>query len=372
MNYVARDVGVFEHSAQADRHQLAPHRPSGGSDARGVFGTRIEYVAHPSFDDPDARDAILAPMPGPSADGAARRHRLPVGVRQEIACLYEAPLLSREQETHQFRKMNCLKHLAEQARSRLGPGRPRRRDVEEFERLRIEMAEVRHQIIRANLRLVTSNARRFAGRLSDLAELISVGNLALIRAVDRFDFARGHKFSTYATWAIWNEFRSDRRDQRLRVRFVPACTAILQDTVDTACRPGRTAARSGSARANRRAPAQTSRRPRAADPRRPLRDRRCPRGDPEPDRRGAGNLEGTRAPGRGAGSGPSPQVCPHGRASPLAGPDPTLVSPRANWRAAISQNGQKAKRRRPNRRMRNQQCPRIRGDFVSPDAKAKF
>ena len=237
MNYVARDVGVFEHSAQADRHQLAPHRPSGGSDARGVFGTRIEYVAHPSFDDPDARDAILAPMPGPSADGAERRHRLPVGVRQEIACLYEAPLLSREQETHQFRKMNCLKHLAEQARSRLGPGRPRRRDVEEFERLRIEMAEVRHQIIRANLRLVTSNARRFAGRLSDLAELISVGNLALIRAVNRFDFAQGHKFSTYATWAIWNEFRSDRRDQRLRVRFVPACTAILQNTVDTRADP---------------------------------------------------------------------------------------------------------------------------------------
>ena len=128
--------------------------------------------------------------------------------------------------------MNCLKHLAEQARSRLGPGRPRRRDVEEFERLRIEMAEVRHQIIRANLRLVTSIARRFAGRLGDLAELISIGNLALIRAVDRFDFAQGHKFSTYATWAIWNEFRSDRRDQRIRVRFVPACTAILQDTVD--------------------------------------------------------------------------------------------------------------------------------------------
>jgi RNA polymerase primary sigma factor len=232
MNDVARAVRDFDRSAQADRRQLAPHRPSGGSDARCVFGTRIEYVAHPSFDDPDARDAILAPMPGPSADGAERRHRLPASVRPEIACLYEAPLLSREQETHQFRKMNCLKHLAEQARLRLGPGRPRRRDLEEFERLRIEVAEVRQQIIRANLRLVSSIARRFAGRLSDLAELISVGNLALIRAVDKFDFARGHKFSTYATWAIRNEFRSDRRDQRLRGRFVPACSAILQDTVD--------------------------------------------------------------------------------------------------------------------------------------------
>ena len=91
MNYVARDVRVFEHSAQADRHRLAPHRPSGGPDARGVFGTRIEYVAHPSFDDPDARDAILAPMPGPSADGAERRHRLPVGVRRRSPASMKPP-----------------------------------------------------------------------------------------------------------------------------------------------------------------------------------------------------------------------------------------------------------------------------------------
>jgi RNA polymerase primary sigma factor len=176
-------------------------------------------------------------MPGPSAVRAARRHRLPDGVRPEIGCLYETPLLSPEPETHLFRKMNCLKHLAEQARSRFGPGRPGRRDVEVFEQLRIEVAEVRQQIIRANLRLVTSIARRFAGRLSELADLISIGNLALIRAVDKFDFARGHKFSTYATWAIRNEFRSARRDWLLRGRLVPARLAILQNTVDMRADP---------------------------------------------------------------------------------------------------------------------------------------
>ena len=164
MNDIAREVRVFDGAAPADRHRLDPGRPSDVPETRGPFGVRIEFVAHPSFDDPDARDAILAPMPGHSAIASAGRDRVPDGVRPEIACLYEVPLLSREQEAHQFRKMNCLKHLAEQARSRLGSGRLRRHDLEEFERLRNEAVAVKQQIIRANLRLVVSIARRFAGR----------------------------------------------------------------------------------------------------------------------------------------------------------------------------------------------------------------
>ena len=187
-----------------------PRRPSDVPETRGPFGVRIEYVAHPSFDDPDARDAILAPMPGHSDIASAGRDRVPDGVRPEFACLYEVSLLSREQEAHQFRKMNCLKHLAEQERSWLGSSRSRCHDLAEFERLRNEAVAVKQQIIRANLRLVVSIARRFARRYGDFAELISIGNLALIRAVDKFDFARGYRFGTYATWAIRNEFRSVR------------------------------------------------------------------------------------------------------------------------------------------------------------------
>ncbi len=228
MNDMAREVRVFDGATPAGRHRLDPGRPTDVPETRGPFGVRIEYVAHPSFDDPDARDAILAPMPGNSDIASAGRGKVPDGVRPEFSCLYEVSLLSREQEAHQFRKMNCLKHLAEQARSRLGSGRSLRHDLEEFERLRNEAVAVKQQIIRANLRLVVSIARRFARRYGDFAELISIGNLALIRAVDKFDFARGYGFSTYATWAIRNEFRSVRRERRL----VPTYTATLPDTVD--------------------------------------------------------------------------------------------------------------------------------------------
>ena len=323
MNDVTRYIHVFDRSARADRRQLALHRPSGGSDARSVFGTRIEYVAHPSFDDPDARDAILAPMPGPSADRAARRHRLPDGVRPEIACLYEAPLLSREQETHQFRKMNCLKHLAEQARSSLGPGRPHRRDLEEFERLRNEAAAVRQQIIRANLRLVTSIARKFAGRLERSR-----------RADQRRQPGADPRGSTSSTSpgatssAPTPPGRSGTSSgplegtALLRGRFVPACLAILQDHVDMRADPVEQQL------------AQDRRERIVAQLLRRLDDRErrilvgrfgiggISREDSEPDQRGSGDFEGTCAPGPGAGTGPSPKACRQGRASPLAGLNP--------------------------------------------------
>ena len=62
--------------------------------------------------------------------------------------------------------------------------------------------EARAALIRANLRLVVSVAKRYAGRGVALMDLIQEGNLGLMRAVEKFDYRRGTKFSTYATWWI--------------------------------------------------------------------------------------------------------------------------------------------------------------------------
>jgi RNA polymerase primary sigma factor len=233
MSDAVREVRRSDGAARADRPLPDTDRLSGGPDARRLLGTRIEYIDHPSFDDPDARDAILAAMPGSAAAQATRRARRP-----EIDGLDDVPLLSHAQEAHLFRQMNYLKSLAETARARLDPDRPRRRDLEEFERLRGAAVAVKQQIVRANLRLVVSIARRYVGRGGDLAELIGIGNLALVRAVDKFDFARGHKFSTYATWAIRNDlFATNRRDGHPRERLVPEHAAIYRDTADTRVDP---------------------------------------------------------------------------------------------------------------------------------------
>ena len=191
MNDAARDVRVFDGAARADRPLPDGGRLPGGPSIRSPLATRIEYIAHPSFDDPGARDSILAEMSGPPPPEFTRRATAPEGPRPELDGLREVPLLSREQEAHLFRQMNYLKSLAERARAGLDPDRPGRADMEEFERLRAAAVTVKQRIIRANLRLVVAVARRYRGRADELAELVSIGNLALIRAVDKFDFARG-------------------------------------------------------------------------------------------------------------------------------------------------------------------------------------
>lgn len=74
--------------------------------------------------------------------------------------------------------------------------------------------------MQANLRLVVSIAKRHLSSSEDFFGLVSDGNMSLIRAVEKFDYARGNKFSTYASWAIMKNFaRTIPEEYRQRDRF---------------------------------------------------------------------------------------------------------------------------------------------------------
>jgi RNA polymerase primary sigma factor len=150
-----------------------------------------------------------------------------------LASLYEVPLLSREQEGHLFRKMNYLRFLANQLRESIEPAKARTADLDEVERLQDDALGVKNQIISANLRLVVSIAKRHVGPSNDFFHLVSDGNMSLIRAVEKFDYARGNKFSTYASWAIMKNFaRTIPEENYRRDRFVTGHEEMFEAAAD--------------------------------------------------------------------------------------------------------------------------------------------
>jgi RNA polymerase primary sigma factor/RNA polymerase sigma factor len=175
-------------------------------------------VYHESFDKPECEQEILAEMP--PGEATTRRPRIPPGLPPYLAALYEHPLLTREQEYHLFRKYNYLKYKAAKLREQLDPQHARPRLMDQIEKLYEEAVQVKNQIVQANLRLVVSIAKRHVTPNDDFFSLVSDGNMSLIRAVEKFDFSRGNKFSTYASWAIMKNFaRTIPEEYRYRDRF---------------------------------------------------------------------------------------------------------------------------------------------------------
>jgi len=168
----------------------------------------LDYMYHPSFDKALAKAAVEREILGPMPISAtpSKKMRGPSGLPPYLAALYEVPLLTREQEYHLFRKFNYLKHKASKLRARLDPAHARTSEMNEIERLYDEAVKIKNEIVQANLRLVVSIAKRHVSSSEDFFSLVSDGNMSLIRAVEKFDYSRGNKFSTYASWAIMKNY----------------------------------------------------------------------------------------------------------------------------------------------------------------------
>ena len=201
--------------------------------ARRLLETKLEFMYDPSFDTAGAESEILGPLLESARSEASRRSSVPEGLPPYLASLYDVPLLSREQEVHLFRKMNFLKYQASKLRETIDPARARAADLDKIEQWQEEALAIKNQIIRANLRLVVSIAKKHLGPLQNFFELVSDGNMSLIRAVEKFDYARGNKFSTYATWAILRNFiRTIPEESQRRDRFVTGHDEMFDSAAD--------------------------------------------------------------------------------------------------------------------------------------------
>ena len=108
-------------------------------------------------------------------------------------------------------------------------------DAQRVDRAARAVAEAKHRFIGANLRLVAAAARRFDTGQLPLIDLIQEGNLGLLTAVDRFDYRRGYRFSTYALWWIRSTIRRALADKARTVR-IPVHVLEKQRQLDRASR----------------------------------------------------------------------------------------------------------------------------------------
>ena len=192
----------------------------------------LDHIPHQSF--PRLNPEKILAEECPVNPAAAKKIRVPANLPPYLASLYEIPLLTREQEAHLFRKFNYLKFRAAKLRGELDPASAKSSLMDEIESLYNQALAVKNHVVRSNLRLVVSIAKRHVSPSDNFFELVSDGNVSLIRAVEKFDFSRGFKFSTYASWAIMKNFARSIPDEfKHNDRFRTATDEVFMAHQDT-------------------------------------------------------------------------------------------------------------------------------------------
>jgi len=128
------------------------------------------------------------------------------GVGMYLAEIARTPLLDAAREVELSKTIEAglfAEHLLETGRiARAKGGAPKRASEEELRWIAAEGRRAQQEFIQANLRLVVSIARKYSRSQMPMLDLVQEGNTGLIRAVEKFDYAKGFKFSTYATWWV--------------------------------------------------------------------------------------------------------------------------------------------------------------------------
>lgn len=201
-----------------------------------VMAMALDFIPNDRFKRRGADGACLGPMP--EAETPPRKARRPADLPAYLASLYEVPLLTREQEAHQFRKYNYLKYKAAKLRGTLDPKSPASATLREIEELHDQAVEVKNHLSRANLRLVVSIAKKRLAPNQSFFELVSDGNVSLMKAIEKFDFSRGNKFSTYATWAIVKNYaRTIPSEYKHQDRFRTSYEELFDSTEEHRANP---------------------------------------------------------------------------------------------------------------------------------------
>ncbi|MBM7493184.1 RNA polymerase primary sigma factor [Micromonospora luteifusca] len=141
-------------------------------------------------------------------------------VRAYLKQIGKVPLLNAEQEVELAKRIEAGLYAAERLRAAdEGEEKLVRDMVRDLGWISRDGERAKNHLLEANLRLVVSLAKRYTGRGMAFLDLIQEGNLGLIRAVEKFDYTKGYKFSTYATWWIRQAITRAMADQARTIRI---------------------------------------------------------------------------------------------------------------------------------------------------------
>ncbi len=166
--------------------------------AKALLAKKIDFIDSPEFLSEDATRKIFANQ----LEAVLAKDRLTAA---PLVVSLSNPL-NREREIEFFRRYNYLKYLASTKIDTLMPGRPSGKILTEVEGYLAQAETIKKIIIEANLGLVVSVAKKHTISGANLPDLISEGNFSLMRAVEKFDYTRGFRFATYASWAIAKDY----------------------------------------------------------------------------------------------------------------------------------------------------------------------
>ena len=210
-----QDTSIKELMHRFGRSRSSIYRVVNIRRAKALLAKKIEFVPSSEFETADQQQFLAEALPPPVAQQSVSPdnfRKLTTDLAAEslpryLHTLKSTPTLNRDAETALFRRYNYTKYLIARKRPQLKKPTPSSALLDQIEDYLTQADDIRNHLIEANLRLVVGIARKHtSSTTANMVDLVSEGNLSLVRAVEKFDYTKGFRFGTYASWTISKDF----------------------------------------------------------------------------------------------------------------------------------------------------------------------
>jgi RNA polymerase sigma factor (sigma-70 family) len=220
-----KGVSVQRIAERVKRHKATIYRIIHQRKAEEILARHYEYMYEDVFDSPYAERLIGGETEPPRES----RARVVLG-KAHVSGQDGDELLSRQEEYELFRKYSFYKYKCSQLSKRLEQGEIKGSVIRKIDGFHKKAVGVKKKLVSANLALVAGIAKRHLGYHLDFHDLVSEGNIKLLHAIEKFDYTRGVRFSTYASWAIIKHYARLVPAENYRTkRFITGADAVIEN-----------------------------------------------------------------------------------------------------------------------------------------------